>query len=162
MIIIAWYGSHCTLDFIRFCEEHKIIPFCLLLHTTHLLQPLDVVLFYSYKKELWDIPHKAMYNKVGFLHARQGMRQLAFCKLSIGSAFRKTGIVPFNLKIFSEGTVAIATSLKSAYKHLSSSVNAQHERAKRQSTSRKLVESSSRVMTVKDALRNIASNKAQE
>jgi hypothetical protein len=105
MLIIDGYGSHCTLDFICFCEEHKIVPFCLPSHTTHLLQPLDVVLFHSYKKEHRDTLHKAMFsccanfNKVEFLHAPKGMRQRAFRELSIASAFRKTGFVPFHPKI---------------------------------------------------------------
>ena len=39
------YGSHCTKEFLDFCDDHHIIPFCLPPHTTHLLQPLDVVVF---------------------------------------------------------------------------------------------------------------------
>jgi hypothetical protein len=48
LLIMNGYDSHCTLDFIQYCHSHKIIPFCLPPHTTHLLQPLDVVLFSAY------------------------------------------------------------------------------------------------------------------
>lgn len=34
-----------SLEFITFCQEHKIIPLCLPPHTTHRLQPLDVGVF---------------------------------------------------------------------------------------------------------------------
>ncbi|KAJ5616637.1 hypothetical protein N7537_001751, partial [Penicillium hordei] len=35
------HGSYTTIEFITFCEEHFIIPFYFLPHTTHLCQPLD-------------------------------------------------------------------------------------------------------------------------
>jgi hypothetical protein len=101
MLILDGYGSHLTLDFISFCEEHKIVPFRLPPHTTHMLQPLDVVLFCSYKKEHRNVLHKAMFsccanfNKIEFLHALKGMREKAFRQTSVASAFRKTGIFPF-------------------------------------------------------------------
>jgi hypothetical protein len=50
LLLLDGYGSHCTMEFITFCDDHKIIPFCLPPHsTTQLLQPLDVVVFQPYK-----------------------------------------------------------------------------------------------------------------
>ena len=43
------YGSHCTQEFIQFCDDNGIIPFSFPLHSTHLLQPLDVVVFQPLK-----------------------------------------------------------------------------------------------------------------
>jgi transposase len=60
MLIMDGYGSHVTLDFIRYCEEHKIIPFYLPPHSRRCLQPLNVALFRLYKKEHRDVLHKAM------------------------------------------------------------------------------------------------------
>jgi hypothetical protein len=57
LLIIDGYEYHCTLEFIQFCQEHKILPFNLPPHTMHILQPLDVVLFWSYKKEHRDVVH---------------------------------------------------------------------------------------------------------
>ena len=37
------YSSHCTKQFIDYWDQYNIIPFCFPPHTTHLLQPLDVV-----------------------------------------------------------------------------------------------------------------------
>jgi len=44
-LLLDGYGSHFTLEFIRFCDEHKIIPFGMPPNLTHLLQPLDLVCF---------------------------------------------------------------------------------------------------------------------
>jgi len=45
MLIMDGYGSHLTLEFVDYCQNNNIIPFCLPPHLTHLLQPLDVVVF---------------------------------------------------------------------------------------------------------------------
>ena len=49
LLLFDGYESHGTREFLEYCEKKKIIPFCLPPHTTHLLQPLDVVLFQPYK-----------------------------------------------------------------------------------------------------------------
>ena len=41
MLIFDGYGSHCTKEFIQYCNENKIKPCTLPPHTSHLLQPLD-------------------------------------------------------------------------------------------------------------------------
>lgn len=49
MLICDQFGSHLTYDFVKYCEDHKIIPFFLPPHSSHLLQPLDVGVFSAYK-----------------------------------------------------------------------------------------------------------------
>ena len=49
LLLLDSFGSHSTKEFIDFCHAHKIVAFCLLPHTSHLLQPLDVVVFQPYK-----------------------------------------------------------------------------------------------------------------
>jgi len=39
------HSSHINVNFVEYCWNHKIIPICLPLHLTHLLQPLDLVIF---------------------------------------------------------------------------------------------------------------------
>lgn len=96
------FGSHCTREFLHYCEKKKIIPFCLPPHTTHLLQPLDVVLFQPYKHyhaEKIDEQTRTgceAFTKVEFLHAIADIRKATFKSNSIRSAFRKTGLVPYN------------------------------------------------------------------
>ncbi len=75
LLVLDGYGSHYTLKFIQYCNKEKIIPFCLPAHITHLLQPLNVVIFQPYKHwhvELLDQATRSGchdYNKVKFLHS---------------------------------------------------------------------------------------------
>ena len=43
------YSSYCTREFIEYCNNAKIITFCLPSYTSYLLQPLDVIVFQPYK-----------------------------------------------------------------------------------------------------------------
>lgn len=45
LLILDGHASHISTAAIWFCIASKIIPLCLPLHTTHLLQPLDVGIF---------------------------------------------------------------------------------------------------------------------
>lgn len=49
LLIIDNHGSHCTKEFINYCDNNLIIPFGLPSHATAVLQPLDVVVFQPYK-----------------------------------------------------------------------------------------------------------------
>ena len=49
LLIFDGHGSHMTYQFISKCEQLKIIPFCLIAHSTHATQPLDVACFQSEK-----------------------------------------------------------------------------------------------------------------
>jgi hypothetical protein len=45
LLIVDGHGSHLTMDFINYCDSHRIILAILPPHSTHTLQPLDVVMF---------------------------------------------------------------------------------------------------------------------
>ena len=45
MLLFDGYGSHLTREVLSFMETNNIIPFCLLPHSSHLCQPLDVGFF---------------------------------------------------------------------------------------------------------------------
>ena len=49
MLVMNDYEFHHTHEFLFYCEDHKIILFNLSLHTTHLLQSLNVYVFQSLK-----------------------------------------------------------------------------------------------------------------
>jgi len=49
MLVFDGHGSHLTDEFTYYCWEHDIIPFRLLSHSTHLLQPLDIGVFQPFK-----------------------------------------------------------------------------------------------------------------
>jgi hypothetical protein len=49
LLVCDNYSSHVFLEFLEFAQEHQIIVIGLPSHTSHFLQPLDVVLFQPYK-----------------------------------------------------------------------------------------------------------------
>jgi len=50
LLIIDGHDSHVRLEFVKYCDEADIKPYCLPPHSTHLLQPLDVGLFSPLQK----------------------------------------------------------------------------------------------------------------
>ncbi len=108
LLLLDGFGSHCTLEFVQFCEDHKILPFCLPPHTTHFLQPLDVLLFSAYKQAHRNAVYLASlsccknFNKLEFLAVLPKIREPAFLPSSIAKSFRRTGIYPLNASIVLE------------------------------------------------------------
>ena len=102
MLIFDGYDSHCTREFLTFCEEYRILPWCLPPHTSHLMQPLDVVLFQPFKHFHQQAVDAACitgctdFNKVKFLAVIEEIRRRTFKISSVQSAFRKTGLYPYN------------------------------------------------------------------
>lgn len=102
LLILDGHGSHITWQFCQFALERNIQIICLPAHSTHLLQPLDVGIFG---------PLQHYYGKAADTHMRDTRtgvkkgtfwifyseaRGLTFLPKKIQSAFRATGIVPFN------------------------------------------------------------------
>ncbi|PWW75972.1 hypothetical protein C7212DRAFT_194701 [Tuber magnatum] len=58
MLLFNGYSSHVTWEFLLYCLQNRIIPFCLPSHTTHKLQPLDVAVFsplkHKWTKAVWE------------------------------------------------------------------------------------------------------------
>ena len=112
LLILDGHGSHHTKEFIAYCDAHDIVPFGLPPNLTHLLQPLDVVVFQPLKhyhaKALDLLVREGLVNitKIEFLSCIEEVRRQAFKKSTILSSFKKTGIWPFNpqpvLKILEE------------------------------------------------------------
>ena len=102
------HGSHHSMEFIQFCWNHDIIPFGLPANLTHLLQPLDVVVFQPlkhYHAQALDFLVRdgiTQITKLEFLGFIQQIRKQAFKESTIRSAFRETGIMPFNPSIILE------------------------------------------------------------
>ena len=90
------------MQFIEYCEAHKIIPLCLPPHSTHLLQPLDVGIFSplskAYRKRLHDFAFYGAINitKPTFLEYYQAARDEAISSTNMASAWRATGLLLFN------------------------------------------------------------------
>ena len=75
-----------------FCFTHKIIPFLLPAHFTHLLQPLDISMFQSFKHYHQALLEDSIrfrgidYKKDNFLSSFQQMRNLTFRPYIISNA----------------------------------------------------------------------------
>jgi hypothetical protein len=102
LLLMDGHTSHIGPEFIDKCYEFGIVPFCLLPHTTHILQPLDVCVFLPYKHWHQVVMERIVregaftFGKDDFLRALPEIKKLAFKKSTIRSGFRDTGIVPFN------------------------------------------------------------------
>jgi hypothetical protein len=101
-LILNGFLSYIKFDFVDYVKYYKILLFSFLPHTTHFLQPLDVVCFQPlkyYHAEAVDNAARAgdiTFSKTEFLAVFQDFRSKAFKHNTILSAFRKTGIVPYD------------------------------------------------------------------
>ncbi len=102
LLIVDGHASHVSNEFIKFVKANKIICLCLPPHSTHLLQPLDVSVFgplkQNYKKLLAEKIRFTKYNidKVDFISLIQQARQQGISSRNIQSAWRATGLIPYN------------------------------------------------------------------
>lgn len=103
MLILDNHTSHETWEFAQFAIDHKIYLWGLPSHTSHLLQPLDLTVFGSYKhwhSESVDTATRSgctKFNKIEFIHALTSIRKQTFKRGTIRSGWRDAGIVPRNL-----------------------------------------------------------------
>ena len=110
LFLLDNHGSHCTIQFVDYCHDHKIVLYFLPPHTTHKLQPLDVgifSLFVIFYDQLVKVESK--YNGIGVIK-REYMRWILLARQKINTrsniliAFLACGLAPFNpdrvLKIF--------------------------------------------------------------
>ena len=102
LLVMNGYGSHHTREFLSYCENHKIIPFDLPSHTTYLLQPLNVCVFQPLKHWHSKAVNEAVqtgdeiFTKIKLLAAFHGFRSKAFKNTTIRSAWKQTGLIPFD------------------------------------------------------------------
>lgn len=98
-------SSHTNEEFVRVCYSKNILPFRLPPHTTHLLQPLDVLCFQPLKHYHSEAIDDAVrdgdyeFSKLEFLARITSIRSQAFKKNTIRESFGKTGLIPFNPEI---------------------------------------------------------------
>jgi hypothetical protein len=93
LLIIDGHESHCSIDFQDRCKEKKIIALCMPLHSSHLLQPLDVACFSPLKRAYGDeisvLARDRIYyiNKQTFLPAFKVAFKKAFTKENVCAGF---------------------------------------------------------------------------
>ena len=102
LLLLDGFGSHCTKQIIDYCNPHKIVVFCLPPHSSHLLQPLDVVVFEPYKHYHAEAVEAAThmrcgnFDKIEFLDQIESIRQRTFKPSTIQSTFRAIGLIQYD------------------------------------------------------------------
>ena len=101
MIIFDGHESHVSWDFLQYCIRQKIIAFCLLPHSTNILQPLDVAVspYKNYYSQILE--HQFWYGRLGvtkesFWPSLAVARAKGFTEATIKSAFAFTSIWPLD------------------------------------------------------------------
>ncbi|KAG9196117.1 hypothetical protein G6011_01238 [Alternaria panax] len=102
LLIIDGHESHCSIDFQDYCKENKIIALCMPPHSSHLLQPLDVVPYSLLKRHYGDgislLARSRIHhiNKETFLPAFKAAYEKTFTSENVRAGFRGAGLVPYN------------------------------------------------------------------
>jgi len=105
LLLCDGHGSHHTREFLAYAEAHNICTLGLPAHTTHILQPLDVVVFqplkYYHSRAVAEATRTGCthFNKLEFLAAITSIRAQTFKASTIKSAFKKTGLYPFDPEV---------------------------------------------------------------
>jgi hypothetical protein len=102
LLILDGHGSHVTMAFINYCDQNKILLAVFPPHSTHTLQPLDVVMFKplstAYSKELTTHLHNgqglSVIKKSDFFHLFWKAWVGTFTQELILRSFEVTGISP--------------------------------------------------------------------
>jgi hypothetical protein len=107
LLILDGHGSHVTMDFIDYCHQNKILLLVYPPHSTHTLQPLDVVMFKplssAYSTQISAFMQRnqglSSMSKRDFLQLFLSAWETAFKEETILKAFEATGISPVNPQV---------------------------------------------------------------
>lgn len=112
LLIVDGHNSHYTVAFLQLARVHLIIVLCYPAHGTHIYQGLDVVIFAILKLLLSKERDKLLrdtgkaINKSNFLSVITNAYIQALTPGNIKTAFRKTGIHPFNPDVITPDMLA--------------------------------------------------------
>lgn len=105
LLILNDHTSHRSPKFLQYCADNNIETLCMPAHSSHKLQPLDVSCFgplkQSYYHVMNELSGRGLHHatRTDFLGAFIKARESAFTERNIKSAFRATGLVPWNPQI---------------------------------------------------------------
>lgn len=109
LLIYDNHGSHVTIEVIDLAREHGIVLLTLPPHCSHRMQPLDVCVYGPFKTyyntalDNWMTEHPGRTITIYDVPKLAAIAfDKAFSKSNITSAFKNTGIQPFNEQIFTE------------------------------------------------------------
>lgn len=104
LLILNGHGSHVTMEFIKYCDDHKILLAIYPPHLTHTLQPLDIYMFKplltAYSAELADFIYRCQglssITKRDFYRMFNKAWLALFTEKTILKSFKTCGLSPFN------------------------------------------------------------------
>src|SRR5450432_4940930 len=102
LLILDGHGSHGTPEFDLFAKEHSIITLCMLPHSSHLLQPLDVgcfaVLKQLYRQQVEGLIQNGVnhIDKQDFLESYYNAHKETMSQSNILVSFATTRVLPYN------------------------------------------------------------------
>ena len=103
LLVLDGHGSHITIDVIEYARSKEIHLLCLPSHTSHILQPLDVGVFKSFKSFFSKACRQYMAKNPGRVITKDILATVAgdafaqsHTPLNILGGFKKSGIYPFN------------------------------------------------------------------
>ena len=103
LLILDGHTSHITINVIEFARANEIHLLCLPSHTSHVLQPLDVGVFKSFKSLFSKVCTQYMAKNPGRVITEDILSSLvgnalaqSHTPINIFSGFKKAGIYPFN------------------------------------------------------------------
>lgn len=124
------HNSHITVEIINLAIENKITLICLIPHTTHVLQPLDVSVFKPVKSAWKSIIHEYYLNsgfdnitKAAFPSLLKKLSEKALQPQHATAGFSKCGLFPLNRSKIDAERCTVAESFDSEPLLLSSSIN---------------------------------------
>ncbi|KAJ5610936.1 hypothetical protein N7510_007655 [Penicillium lagena] len=103
LLLFRGQPQYLTYKFLRFCEQHLIVPFCFPPNIGHFMQPFDVKAFQDYK-QYWKQKHYSCFappddaddEKSDFMEGFPPVREKALRPQVITDAFADQGIFPFD------------------------------------------------------------------
>ncbi|KAH5177126.1 hypothetical protein HBI67_211460 [Parastagonospora nodorum] len=104
LLILDGHGSHLSMDFIEYCDQNRILLMVYPPHSTHTLQPLDVVMFKplssAYSAQVASFMERSQgltsMSKRDFYPMFIAACEASFKKDTILKAFEATGLSPLN------------------------------------------------------------------
>ena len=104
LLVLDGHSSHHTTQFEEFCRDHSIITLCMLAHSSHILQPLDVGCFSplktAYSRQVEGLMRLGVnhISKEEFLTAYLEAHKATFTTSNIQAGFAATRLVPYELE----------------------------------------------------------------
>ena len=113
LLIMDGHGSHVSIDLIELARSNGVDLLCLPSHTTHILQPLDVGVFKSFKTHFSKACSRYIAANPGRVITADKIASLiaeawphSFTAVNTMSGFRKCGVFPFNPSAVTDRQIA--------------------------------------------------------